>query len=181
MCLERICTRCRQSKPLGEFSPNSGGKLGRKGQCKLCANEAARERYQESVKQPVKRKQIQARQAVKYRARSPEQNRRYRRRSHLGRYGYTTETFVAYLERIGDCCEICGRSLTGYRNRHIDHDHAGTIRDVRGILCSACNYNLGYLRTVGSRHEMKALKLFLAYLDQFDQRRARRSRRPVRG
>jgi hypothetical protein len=91
-------------------------------------------------------------------------------RSHIGRYGFTTETLAAYLERIDNCCEIYACSLEGYRNRHIDHDHAGTRKDVRGILCRACNNNLGYLRTLGGGNEMKALELFLAYLDEFDQR-----------
>lgn len=169
MAAEKVCRLCKQSKPLDAFSPNELGKFGRASRCKDCANWAARERYQRNVQEPVKRQQIQARQQAKYHARTAEQNKRYRHRSHIGRYGYTTETFEAHLNRIGNCCEICSRSLEGCRNRHIDHDPAGTRKDVRGIPCRACNHNLGYLRTIGEGDEMRALNLFLAYLDQFDR------------
>ncbi len=168
MAAEKICTRCKQSKPLDAFWPNELGKFGRASQCRDCANRAARERYQRNVQEPAKRQQIQARQRAKYLTRTAEQNKRYRHRSHIGRYGYTTETFAARLNRIGNCCEICSSPLKGCRNRHIDHDPAGTRKNVRGILCRVCNHNFGYLRTIGDGDEMRALRLFLAYLDQFD-------------
>jgi hypothetical protein len=170
MAAGKVCAKCKLFKPLDWFWPHQLGKLGRVSLCKNCANQAARERYRHNVQEPIKRRQIQARQAARYRARTAEQNKRYRRRSHIGRYGYTTESFAAHLERIGNTCEICGCSFERDRNRHIDHDHAGTRKDVRGILCSACNYNLGYLRTIGGSHEIKALGFFLGYLDQFDRR-----------
>lgn len=165
---EKVCSHCKCAKPLDAFSPQKHGKFGRAGQCKDCANQAARERYQKNVKDPAKRPEIQAKQRAKYRARTPEQQKRYARRSHLGLYGYTTEIFAAHLKRIGNRCQICDRSFDGLVP-HIDHDHAGTRKDVRGIICSACNCNLGYLGAIKDGDEMGALQLFLAYLDEFNQ------------
>ncbi|MBI1913665.1 MAG: hypothetical protein HYS12_02750 [Planctomycetes bacterium] len=167
----KYCRFCNQTKPVSAFSPNKNSPDGLRSQCKDCTSAAGRKRYEQNVQDLAKRQQIQAKQAAKYRARTPEQNKRYRKRSHIGRYGYTTRTFAAHLERIENRCEICGCSLEGHRNLHIDHDHSGTRKDVRGIVCSACNHNLGYLSTIGGGQEMKALQLFLAYLDQFSQRR----------
>jgi hypothetical protein len=160
----KYCRFCDQTKPPSAFSPNKDSPDGLRSQCKDCTNSAGRKRYDQNVQDPGKRQQIQAKQAAKYRGRTPEQNKLYWRRSHIGRYGYTTETFEAHIRRINNSCEICGRCLEGRCNRHIDHDHAGTRKDVRGIVCSACNYNLGYLRTIGAGQEIKALQLFLAYL-----------------
>ncbi len=167
---------CGQTKLVSAFSPNTNSPDGCRSQCKECSNAAGRMRYKQNVRCPAQRQQIRVQQAAKYRARTPEQNKRYRQRSHLGRYGYTTETFKAHLERIGDCCEICRGPLDGDRKRHIDHDPRGTRKDVRGVLCRTCNHNLGYLRTIGNGDEMSALRLFLTYLEQFEQRVGRNGR-----
>jgi alpha-D-ribose 1-methylphosphonate 5-phosphate C-P lyase len=156
------CRFCDQTKPESAFSPNVNSADGLRSQCKDCTNAAGRRRYEQNVQDLAKREQIQATRVAKYHARTPEQNKRYRKRSHIGRYGYTTKTFAAHLQRIDNRCEICGCSLEGHGDRHIHHDHTGTRKDVRGIVCSACNYNLGYLSTIGRGDEMKALGLFLA-------------------
>ncbi len=104
------------SHSMGSRRMNSANSIGLTAQ--PLRDRATRERYQRNVQEPTKRQQIQARQRAKYRARTAEENKRYRHRSHIGRYGYTTETFTAHLKRIGKCCGICGCFLEGYRNRH---------------------------------------------------------------
>lgn len=40
-------------------------------------------------------------------------------------------------------CAICRRTFTGNRRPCIDHDHF--TYEVRGLLCSYCNYEIGCL------------------------------------
>lgn len=67
-----------------------------------------------------------------------------KRRRRLLKYGLTTESHAALLERQGGRCAIC-RSLApgGRGDWHIDHDH-GTGA-TRGLLCTRCNVGLGLL------------------------------------
>ncbi len=79
-----------------------------------------------------------------WRRNNPEKCKRHIRTNHLKRlYGLTPEDFDRLVERQGNCCGICGESFQNLppRQRHIDHDHQTNI--VRGLLCFACNRNLG--------------------------------------
>jgi len=45
--------------------------------------------------------------------------------------------------RVGRC-QICGKKIPDFRNRHIDHDHVSQA--YRGVLCNKCNSGVGFLQ-----------------------------------
>lgn len=66
-----------------------------------------------------------------------------RKRRQLAIYGLSAEDYNRILEWQVGACAICGRKFTPSRPACIDHHHK-TGR-VRGLLCPACNYDLGAL------------------------------------
>lgn len=107
--------------------------------------------------------------ARRWRAKHPEQSKKYRqghhqkmarnrgetmseynRRNSLKKYGITPEQYDRLLELQDGKCAICRKErLDGGKNFHIDHDHSccsGLMtcgRCIRGILCSKCNAGIG--------------------------------------
>lgn len=69
------------------------------------------------------------------------QRRRYSRRYRLSKYGLTDEQYRDLEERSKGGCMICGKAFEGVP--YIDHCHKSG--EVRGLLCSRCNFALGWL------------------------------------
>ena len=67
------------------------------------------------------------------------------RRSRLGNYGLTPESFDAMLAAQGGRCAVCPATDPGGSNWNIDHDHTCCPGPrtcgccVRGLLCTGCN------------------------------------------
>lgn len=69
----------------------------------------------------------------------------------LGKYGLTTETYIALVNAQGDSCAICGTDNPGgkWNKWCVDHDHSCCPGQktcgncVRGLLCIRCNTGLG--------------------------------------
>lgn len=60
----------------------------------------------------------------------------------IRRFGITEEQYNKLLAKQKECCAICGRHQSNFKNRlHIDHDHKTGI--IRGLLCAGCNTGLG--------------------------------------
>lgn len=65
------------------------------------------------------------------------------------RHGMTLTFYMELRAKQNACCAICGDTLSGGRNEHIDHDKAccpglrSCGKCVRGILCKGCNTALG--------------------------------------
>lgn len=59
----------------------------------------------------------------------------------LAYYGITEAQRDAIFVAQGSCCAVCKAEEHGGRGWHTDHDHA--TKQVRGILCHACNLALG--------------------------------------
>lgn len=56
-------------------------------------------------------------------------------------YGLSIPEYWAHMRRQGGVCALCERDFS--RTPHVDHDH--TTGRVRGILCSECNHQLGFV------------------------------------
>lgn len=90
------------------------------------------------------------REKVKRQAR--QSNKRNRTAKKNGRlrleFGITLEDYNRILEKQGGGCAICGATRTGVKepgkaehSLYVDHNHE--TGEVRGILCSRCNFGLG--------------------------------------
>ena len=128
-----------------DFGLNRSGKLGRANTCKQCATEYRRA-Y--ALKNPEK---IRIARLVN--------NQRYResaRKSHLWKqYGLTEAHFISLLIEQGYKCAICKDATKLF----VDHNH--TTNQVRGLLCSACNSAIGFLKD--NREHLKAAMEYLEY------------------
>lgn len=111
-----------------------------------CVRCGGTERYAGSlVCVPCHKKYVAARKLT------PEVKYQIRKSWYRTKYGVTPEFFDQLLESQGRRCAICEtsepmfkpgghRSGTGWC---LDHDHA--TNEIRGVLCSSCNYAIGML------------------------------------
>ena len=120
----KICSQCKEEKPIEEFSIANSAWCGRAASCKKCVSAYAKKRrltkegYEESRNSQLK------------------QN-----------YGMTLEFYNVLLSAQDGVCAICGKPETskgqGGRVRQLSVDHCHKTGTVRGLLCSDCNTALG--------------------------------------
>lgn len=123
----KVCTNCKQLRPLSEFWRDRSKKHGYSARCKPCKT-AIFNRY---------------RKERGYDKRRYWANRDSERERHLKRkYGITLADYAELLKRQGGCCAICRRSEPASKTLDVDHCHA-TGR-VRGLLCTSCNRMIGH-------------------------------------
>lgn len=76
-------------------------------------------------------------------------------------YGLTMEALNRMNAAHGNACAICRTVFVEGSHqpasRHIDHDHA--TGEVRGLLCSCCNWGLGHFKDDPSRLQAAAAYL----------------------
>ena len=119
----KICTRCKQSKLLTEYSKH---RKGLRAKCNDCMRQYGRE----------------------WSRLNPERVAAIDRRRKLKKlYGVTPEWYLEQLEQQGGCCAICGTASPGKRITRfcVDHDHLVTAGGSRGLLCLRCNLGVGWL------------------------------------
>lgn len=82
----------------------------------------------------------------KYQANHPERVKIHRRKRALSRYGLTLADYDRILAGQEGACAICYTDTPGGPGGRfaVDHDHATGV--VRGLLCSRCNFVLGYAK-----------------------------------
>jgi len=124
---QRMCMRCRITKPVSEFYKRPETASGYRGVCRDCM------RPMNNVR--VKR----------YYHKHLDRAEEYGRRRSLRRHGLTKREYVAYVEQQGNRCAIWRTAEPGGHGRwHIDHCHETGV--IRGLLCSPCNLGLGQFR-----------------------------------
>lgn len=120
----KTCTKCREAKPLDEFSRNKGSRDGRRTRCKKCvadynrtyhakhyAENRAKVIEQTSAYYAANRERLSG-QRREYRTANPHigWEGRYRTRSRLYGYAPVVESFTRaeLIARYGDQCHHCG-------------------------------------------------------------------------
>ncbi len=123
------CRDCREVKPLEAFPLQKGGKEGRHPLCKPCRAAQERQRYERDRERLLQEKRV---------------NKRWRRRARWRalerKYGLPQHEYEALFAAQRGCCAIC--ELRPDR-LFVDHEHA--TGQVRGLLCSNCNFAVGEL------------------------------------
>jgi hypothetical protein len=161
----KLCTKCGEKKPVGEFWRNSAKPDGLFQWCKPCARarkEAWRKANPEKVATAARRfkERHPERQRAwhkQWRDKNPDKAREYTRRHrekiglahHAERawarriaaeYGMTPEDYLSLFDAQKGRCALCGAEPSN-RRLCVDHDHK--TGQVRGLLCSLCNRTLG--------------------------------------
>ncbi len=124
--LRRRCCKCKQFKPLTDYSKKKRRPFGVGYICHACAAALARER----------------------KAKDPEGSfAAYRHNLLKTTYNLTPEEYQAMLASQGGVCAICKNAETHRQSRTkrvkllaVDHDH--TTGKVRALLCRGCNLGI---------------------------------------
>lgn len=132
--MEKVCCRCKASKPLSEFWKYKKSKDGHNGACIECLNGPGSWNDRN-------REYVNAKQRERY-ALNSDRARAYNL-AYL--YGVTLEWYEAQLQAQGGRCAICGYvPKEGQRRLAVDHNHY--TNKIRELLCQRCNLSVGYMR-----------------------------------
>ncbi len=127
----KICTDCREKKPITEFQKQKSGSQGVQCRCRPCANaKAAQWRVEHPFYSAQRTSTGYFRETVRW--------RRIKQR-----YGLTEEQFHALEAAQDERCAICGKQ----GRLVVDHCHASG--KVRGLLCNPCNAALAFVEAAG--------------------------------
>lgn len=158
----KLCTKCNTKKPLVEMVKRGDG---HKSECKACKNEASREKAKAD---PEHREKERLRGKVKYQRDKAKhlvlthkyytENLAWRKDLHLQKtYGITMDIKNKMRDEQQNKCGICRREFEDDKSAYVDHCHA--TKQVRGLLCHACNTGLGMFKD-----SIDALQTAIAYL-----------------
>lgn len=143
MSVERkTCSECGSTRVITRFHKNKDSPDGLHSKCKFCKNKQSKIRYNEELKTP--------------------RNKGFNSRAnHLKRtYGITIEQYHDLLTKQEFCCAVCGKHESDEKkNLSVDHDHV--TGEIRGLLCTMCNY-----RHVGRHRDSSLMRKIADYLDQ---------------
>ena len=131
--MNKICSKCGESKPISKFNRDRSRKDGFASRCKACKKEDARDYYERN------REAVIERERVRRASKSDEEKRdaQYRRI-----YGISLAEYDVMLEAQNGVCAICSTDTPGGKGRFVV-DHCHTNGHVRKLLCNRCNLALG--------------------------------------
>lgn len=137
----KTCNNCGLDKELSEFHKDKHKSDGVCTRCKYCINQSHKVKR---TTDPEFRNKCVARSAA-YRKNNPEKFRRGVRSSTLkSKYGIDADKYdVLFAVQEGRCATCGYRPSTG---EHLDVDHCHETKQVRGLLCRACNTTLGKVK-----------------------------------
>lgn len=124
----RTCTLCSSSKELEEYYKYSNGSL--MARCKECIKSSNRQYHADNQASISKRKRL------KY---CPLKNKNLKL---LSQYGLSLEEYNSLLRKQNYACGICKKTAKG--NLSVDHCHV--TGEIRGLLCSHCNFGIGHFK-----------------------------------
>ena len=143
---DKVCTKCRQKKPISEFRQRKRKQwLWRDSVCRSCCAKYSTE-YNRNDPQGVHRRHIK------------------------WRYGLPIERYEAALKAQGGLCAIC-RGKNDSQRLHVDHCHE--TGEFRGLLCFKCNAGIGKL--CDSIELLQAAIAYLEKFNRSDRNRACRN------
>lgn len=149
----KVCTTCKQAKPLEDFARQAAKQDGRRERCKACTSAHLRKRYAEDPE--FRRRQLEANRAARARniERYREHVRAWQRRNpevlkRIQRENYGTPEVKARrlvsqaikyhgLQKPSNC-QRCGKECTEWWELHAHHADYSKPLDVEW-LCTTCH------------------------------------------
>lgn len=151
---QKHCSKCKQLKPITEFSRDAQKADGFASSCKTCIKQYARktkriltdtQRLEKNAKQHeyyIAHREHCIEYARNLRSQQKESGTRpWRKYALPKRYGITVADYDALLTTQYGVCAICGKQPALGDILCVDHDHATNA--VRGLLCEHCNIAIG--------------------------------------
>jgi hypothetical protein len=153
---DKICARCRNSKPIFEFHLNSSSRDGHQHWCRECSS--VHHSLQRNSNLDTERLK-EAHWRREWRRKNPEKAQEYDRQRRLEnkdkflerehrrnlkrRFGMTVEQYEELLAFQNGVCGICGSQPNG---KKLAVDHCHETNKIRGLLCGRCNPAVGYVK-----------------------------------
>ena len=157
---KKTCSECGEDKEASDFYKNVAGLVKLKNWCKGCVCKSGywSKMYHKYKKKALakkklmyltnkdeiimKHKRYRANETVKFRGSMRDFRKRYE-------LPLTVDEIISYYNKQfakqKGCCAICGRHETEF-NRRLDTDHNHDTDELRGLLCSNCNFGIGNLQ-----------------------------------
>ena len=118
--ITKICTKCKEIKQLSDFFKDKQKKTGYGSHCKKCLTI-------ETTNYRKNNRHVARFASLKYST------------------GLTKNEYNKILEKQNERCAICNQTNEGNKkNLSVDHDHNNNL--VRGLLCTKCNFGIGYFQ-----------------------------------
>ena len=140
----RVCVDCKLNKYDGDFHYANKVKDTKQKYCKICAVKRVR----------------------KYRKAQPRLYTELQRNSQLQKtYGITLADYNKMLGQQNNVCAICQKPETSLtklgRTKQLSVDHCHDTGKIRGILCTKCNWVIGFIN-----EDTEALRRAIEYLEK---------------
>jgi len=113
----KVCSKCKESKPLSDFTKDKNGKSGVHHYCKVCLRSNKNKGYS---------------------------YHKSRARRLIATYNITESELALMYESQNGKCKICGEPKEFISKRKglvVDHNHI--TGEIRGLLCYSCNTFIG--------------------------------------
>lgn len=143
----KICTKCKQSKDVSNFTKNKKARDGLHYWCKDCAKAWRDENSQILTEEEKEVRRQKSREKI---ANRTEEERREHYLMH--QHHWSLERYKVMYDEQNGKCKICKRE-PGWLKLYIDHDHrhcstkaASCGECVRGLLCNDCNVGVSYFK-----------------------------------
>jgi hypothetical protein len=99
---------------------------------------------QKAISQRANAKATPEKRAAQYRRLRAQNERAFRHRGLMSKYGITIEQYETMLAQQRGVCAVCASAPSD--GKPLDVDHCHTTNVVRGLLCNPCNMALGLLK-----------------------------------
>ncbi|KKM28200.1 hypothetical protein LCGC14_1566990 [marine sediment metagenome] len=143
----KVCSICRQEKPLSEYYRRKTRKNAVQAACKVCCLKRLNA-FGKTKKGKICQKNY---------------FKKHQRRYTILQAGLTIKGYNRLFEQQNGCCAICERPQSDFI-KHFDIDHNHKTGKIRGLLCHNCNKNLGLYENNQRSFKQNIIEKFERYL-----------------
>lgn len=159
---EKRCYRCKETKPIAQFSRHSGRPDGYRAECQPCSRAERKAWYAGRGKQVCREYRRK-----EYYADLSASRLNVRQKNYRFQHGISLEEADALIAKQGGFCALCGEPMEergiGKRKAVYDHDH--TTGAHRAMIHSNCNCLLGF-----ANDDKELLRKAIVYLETHNAR-----------